>query len=107
MENWRNKLQETCSSSDSLLKAYCRQVKTCTQIALKCLDKDSQKRPDIVKITEKLNEIEVGIGKLINIICKGTYWDIVVLYVKSCNEFTLLCSRRIFRISSQNFLICP
>ncbi|KAG0529536.1 hypothetical protein BDA96_05G106900 [Sorghum bicolor] len=62
-ENWRKKLQEECSS-DSLLEAYCRQVETCTEIALNCLDEDSQKRPDIVKITEKLNGIDVGIGKL-------------------------------------------
>jgi hypothetical protein len=57
-------LQETCSSSDSLFEAYCHQVETCTQIALKCLDKESQKRPDIVKITEKLNEIEIGVDKV-------------------------------------------
>lgn len=66
-------MQEECSS-DSLLEAYCRQVETCTEIALNCLDEDSQKRPDIVKITEKLNGIDVGIGKVINIICKGIYW---------------------------------
>jgi hypothetical protein len=71
-------LQEACSSSDSLLEAYCRQVETCTQIAFNCLDEDSQKRPDIVRITEKLNGIEVRVGKVTNIICKGIYWDIVV-----------------------------
>jgi hypothetical protein len=71
------------------------------------LDEDSQKRPDIVKITEKLNGIEVGVGKVINIICEGIYWDIVVLYVKSCSQFTLLCSPRIFGISSQKVLISP
>ena len=73
-EIWRNKLHETCSSSDSLLEAYCSQVETCTQIALKCMDKESQKRPDIVKITEKLNEIEIGADKVINIICEGICW---------------------------------
>jgi len=72
-EIWTNKLQESCSSSDSLLEAYCRQVEACTQIALKCLDKQSQKRPNIVKITKKLNEIEIGVDKVINIICKGIY----------------------------------
>jgi len=61
-------LQETCSSSDSPLEAYCRQVETCTKIALNCLDEDSPKRPDIVKLTEKLEEIEIGIGKVIDII---------------------------------------
>ncbi|KAG2557963.1 hypothetical protein PVAP13_8NG104301 [Panicum virgatum] len=64
LEKWRNKLQETCISSDSLLEAYCRQVVTCTQIALNCLNEDNQKRPDIVKITESLNEIDTGVGKL-------------------------------------------
>ena len=67
-------MQESCSSSDSLLEAYYSQVEACTQIALKCLDKESQKRPDIVKITEKLNEIEIGVDKVINIICKGMQW---------------------------------
>jgi hypothetical protein len=32
------------------------------------LDEDSQKRPDIVKITERLEEIEIGIGKVIDMI---------------------------------------
>jgi serine/threonine protein kinase len=71
--NWREKLQ-AASTSDSLLGAYCRQVETCTQIAMKCLENDSHKRPDIVKITEKLNEIETVTGKVINIICKGMQW---------------------------------
>ncbi|CAL4994030.1 unnamed protein product [Urochloa decumbens] len=61
--NWRNRLQPTCSS-DSSLEAYCKQVEACTQIALDCVQKDSHKRPNLVKITEKLNEIENNIGKL-------------------------------------------
>ncbi|CAM0148449.1 unnamed protein product [Urochloa decumbens] len=61
-QTWRNRLQATFSS-DSLLEAYCHQVETCTQIALRCLDDDSRKRPDIVNITNMLNEIETGIAK--------------------------------------------
>ena len=57
---------QATSSSDSLLGAYCHQVVTYTQIALNCLDNDSKKRPDIVSITEKLNEIETDIVKVIN-----------------------------------------
>ncbi|CAL5027877.1 unnamed protein product [Urochloa decumbens] len=53
--NWKDKLQETCSGS--LLEACCRQVKTCTQVALNCLVEDSQKRPHIVKIIDRLKEI--------------------------------------------------
>jgi hypothetical protein len=50
--------------SDSLLKKYCKQVETCTQIALMCLDKDSQKRPNIKNIVESLNQIEIDTGKV-------------------------------------------
>jgi len=66
-KNWRNMLEATCSSG-SLVEAYCNQVKTCIQIALLCVEEDSEKRPNIGKITEKLNEIETAIGEVINII---------------------------------------
>ncbi|OEL20857.1 putative disease resistance protein RGA4 [Dichanthelium oligosanthes] len=61
-KNWRNMLQATWSGS--LLEAYCHQVERCTQIALKCVEKDSQKRHDIVMIIDMLNEIETDILKL-------------------------------------------
>ncbi|CAL5027869.1 unnamed protein product [Urochloa decumbens] len=54
--NWRKRWQATCSSG-FLLEA-CRQVEICTKIALNCLENDSDKRPHIVQIIEKLNEIE-------------------------------------------------
>ena len=54
--------------SGSLVEAYCHQVKTCIQIALLCVEEDSEKRPNIGKITENLNEIETAIGEVINII---------------------------------------
>ncbi|CAL4994061.1 unnamed protein product [Urochloa decumbens] len=64
-ENWRNMLRASCTSN-SLLEAYCHQVETCTLIALNCLDADSQKRPDIVKIIEHLNEVETKVaGKFV------------------------------------------
>ncbi|KAF8765904.1 hypothetical protein HU200_008043 [Digitaria exilis] len=66
-KNWRKRWQATCNS-DFSLEAYCRQVETCTQTALDCLEKDWQKRPDIVKIFEELNEIEPGINKVLDII---------------------------------------
>ncbi|KAF8667227.1 hypothetical protein HU200_052889 [Digitaria exilis] len=55
-KNWRKRWHPTCSGG-FLLEA-CRQIETCTQIALNCLEYDSSKRPDIVKIVDKLNEIE-------------------------------------------------
>ncbi|CAO2142422.1 unnamed protein product, partial [Urochloa humidicola] len=58
----RNRLQQE-KWSDSLLEKYCRQVETCTQIALKCLEKDSQKRPDMKNVIDSLNQIEIDSGK--------------------------------------------
>jgi len=65
-KNWRNRLLATYSNG-SLVEASCHQVKTCIQIALYCVEIDSQKRPSIGEITEKLNEIEIGTSKVINI----------------------------------------
>ncbi|WVZ79580.1 hypothetical protein U9M48_027145 [Paspalum notatum var. saurae] len=60
--NWKNKLQlETWSGSS--LEAYCHQVETCTRIALNCMEKDPQKRHDIMKVIDKLNEIKIDSGK--------------------------------------------
>ncbi|XP_039778253.1 putative receptor-like protein kinase At4g00960 [Panicum virgatum] len=59
--DWRNRLEATCTGD--LLEAYCHQVETCTRIALNCLETDSQKRPNIMKTIEKLNELEVDTGK--------------------------------------------
>ncbi|KAG2557098.1 hypothetical protein PVAP13_8NG091500 [Panicum virgatum] len=62
-QNWRNRWQKTYGSG-SLVEAYCHQVKTCIQIALSCVEKGSQKRHNIGKITEKLNEIETAFGEI-------------------------------------------
>ncbi|CAL5067344.1 unnamed protein product [Urochloa decumbens] len=61
--NWRKRWHATCSS-DFSFEACSSQVETCTQIALDCLEKDKQKRPDIDKIIKKLDKIETGINKL-------------------------------------------
>ena len=65
-------MQTTCI--DDLFEAYCHQVDTCSQIAMSCVETDSFRRPDIVTITEKLNEIEIDAGEVINIICRGIQW---------------------------------
>ena len=62
-------MQATCT--DDLFEACYHQVDTCIQIALSCVEIDSCKRPDIVTITEKLNEIEIDVREVINIICRG------------------------------------
>ena len=65
-------MQATCTYG--LFEAYCHQVDTCIQIALSCVETDSFRRPDIVTITENLNEIEIHVGEVINIICGGIQW---------------------------------
>ena len=57
-------MQATCT--DDLFEVYCHQVDTCIQISLECVETDSQKRPDIIKIIEKMNELECNTGKVIN-----------------------------------------
>nr|ACS49638.1 stemrust kinase [Oryza coarctata] len=53
LENWTTRLQETWNGLS--LEAYRQQVKTCTEIALKCLDTDRHKRPNIVDIMNKMS----------------------------------------------------
>ncbi|CAL5053465.1 unnamed protein product [Urochloa decumbens] len=105
--NWRKRLQSTCSS-DSSLEAYCHQIATCTQIALKCVEKDSQKRPNIMTILEKLNEIETRIGKIkrtdeskdircqhqnINLMTSRSELDITDVQAKSTEVIELIVGR--------------
>uniref|UniRef100_A0A0E0MDT3 Protein kinase domain-containing protein n=2 Tax=Oryza punctata TaxID=4537 RepID=A0A0E0MDT3_ORYPU len=56
--NWTIRLQ------GSSLEAYHQQVKTCTEIALKCVETDRHKRPNILDIVNKINETETVTGKL-------------------------------------------
>uniref|UniRef100_A0A0D3HJJ2 Protein kinase domain-containing protein n=1 Tax=Oryza barthii TaxID=65489 RepID=A0A0D3HJJ2_9ORYZ len=60
--NWTVRLQATWNGSS--LEAYRQQVKTCTEIALKCVEIDRHKRPNILDIVNKINETETMIGKL-------------------------------------------
>ncbi|XP_066359543.1 probable serine/threonine-protein kinase PBL15 isoform X2 [Miscanthus floridulus] len=62
--NWRKRLQ--CTWSGSLLEAYCQQVKTCTEIALNCMEEDRHTRPGIAAIILSLNEMETMIEELKN-----------------------------------------
>ncbi|KAM0830595.1 hypothetical protein ACQ4PT_066096 [Festuca glaucescens] len=62
--NWRNRLQETCTSS--ILEAYCEQVSICTEIGLSSMEADRHKRPSILDIIERLDETESAIGKAIS-----------------------------------------
>ncbi|KAG2561437.1 putative disease resistance protein RGA3 isoform X2 [Panicum virgatum] len=115
-KNWRKRLQASYSSG-SLVEKYCHQVKTCIQIALLCVDEDSQKRPNIGKITEKLNEIETTIGEFPQKGClkkvsgiamhnnknidmrkesediKGQYQNINLMTGPSCNELEFVDAR--------------
>uniref|UniRef100_A0A0E0R5U4 Protein kinase domain-containing protein n=1 Tax=Oryza rufipogon TaxID=4529 RepID=A0A0E0R5U4_ORYRU len=60
--NWTIRLQATWNGSS--LEAYRQQVKTCTEIALKCVEIDRHKRPNILDIVNKINETETMTGKL-------------------------------------------
>ncbi|XP_066339421.1 receptor like protein kinase S.2-like isoform X3 [Miscanthus floridulus] len=43
----------------SILDTHCRQVKLCTEIALKCVEHERIRRPNIVEIIDKLNRMEI------------------------------------------------
>lgn len=51
-ENWAKRLQETVPSHSS------EQVKRCTEIALRCVEFNREKRPTITDIVDELNEID-------------------------------------------------
>lgn len=55
---WKNRLQEIEGNS-SRFEAYCQQVKTCIEVASKCLKVDRHKRPNIQEILATLNETEM------------------------------------------------
>jgi len=62
--NWRKMLLAAEWKDASYLDAYCNQVKTCTEIALNCVESNSHKRPCIEDIITMLNETEETIDKL-------------------------------------------
>jgi hypothetical protein len=62
-ENWRNRLEATCTSS-RILEAYCEQASICTEIGLNSMEYDRQKRPSIVDIIDRLDATETMIEKV-------------------------------------------
>lgn len=58
--SWRKRLRRTLSHTP--LEVYCNQVKICIEIALDCLNKEREKRPNIQDIVSRLNKTEIIIG---------------------------------------------
>jgi len=54
--NWRKRLHKTVKGTS--VGGYCRQVKKCLEIALKCVEADRHKRPTIESIIYMLNKTE-------------------------------------------------
>jgi len=61
-QTWRGMLHR--EYKDSLLEAYCKQVKKCVEIGLKCVEKDRKKRPEIQDTIDQLTETEKCISML-------------------------------------------
>ncbi|CAL4984969.1 unnamed protein product [Urochloa decumbens] len=59
-KNWRKRLQKE-SKPISVVQVFCHQVKTCIQIALKCLKPNYRERPTIKEIVCELDETEAMI----------------------------------------------
>ena len=53
-ENWEKRLHATMWSHAS------KEVKTCIEIALSCVKSDRQERPNISKIVDDLNRIDIA-----------------------------------------------
>ncbi|KAL6880343.1 hypothetical protein ACP4OV_011908 [Aristida adscensionis] len=62
--NWRNRFTqlEGCWEGSSHMDACCQQVKTCTRLALSCVEADRQRRPCIGDIIQSLNGTEILLG---------------------------------------------
>ncbi|XP_066360683.1 cysteine-rich receptor-like protein kinase 34 isoform X2 [Miscanthus floridulus] len=61
-QKWRAMLRR--EYKDSILEAYCKQVKKCVEIGLKCVEKDRKKRPEIQDTIDQLTETEKCISML-------------------------------------------
>ncbi|XP_062198301.1 receptor like protein kinase S.2-like [Phragmites australis] len=55
-DNWKNRLQAT--SRHTSQEADSLEVKTCIEMALRCVEPDPMRRPTILEVVDKLNEIE-------------------------------------------------
>lgn len=62
-EKWKKRTQEI--SSHTSHEADSLEVKTCIEIAVRCVEADRKKRPTVREIIDKLNEIENGRKALI------------------------------------------
>ncbi|KAJ1256937.1 hypothetical protein BS78_K259900 [Paspalum vaginatum] len=71
-KEWRDKLQKTCGT-ESMLEKCCDQVVKCTHIALKCIETNSQERPNIGEIIDTLNAIGTGDVEIPPKGCRGTF----------------------------------
>ncbi|KAF7033658.1 hypothetical protein CFC21_044744 [Triticum aestivum] len=60
--NWRKRLRATLAARP--LEVYCEQVRTCINIAVKCMNRRRQERPTIQSIVSDLIETEIMIGNL-------------------------------------------
>lgn len=56
-EKWKKRMQEI-SSHTSSHEADSLEVKTCIEIAVRCVEPDRKKRPTLREIIDKLNELE-------------------------------------------------
>lgn len=55
-ENWKNRWQTTPKHKS--LEADSLEVKTCIEMALQCVEPDRARRPTIMEVVDKLNELE-------------------------------------------------
>lgn len=54
---WKERLRATILGYTSLGNK-CQQVKKCMEIAMKCINKEKDRRPDIGNIVDQLNDIQ-------------------------------------------------
>ncbi|CAM0885764.1 unnamed protein product [Alopecurus aequalis] len=64
-ENWERRLAAMSTSIYSSHKEDMLRVKTCVEIALRCVEKERNKRPRIKDIVQELEELEVEIEKML------------------------------------------
>ncbi|GJN28493.1 hypothetical protein PR202_gb16625 [Eleusine coracana subsp. coracana] len=61
-KKWRKRLRAIPGYTS--LEVDCQQVKKCMEIALKCIDNEKQRRPDIEYIVEQLTEVHSFISAM-------------------------------------------
>jgi pyruvate dehydrogenase phosphatase len=68
-ENWGKRLQATMSPHTS------EQIKTCIQIALRCVEVDRENRPAIAEIVGELNKVNIAESSLTSQV--HIFWSVV------------------------------